>query len=268
MAAGDVPDGKGHREHGQPERKRNAEQADADVWKCRGEYRTSATAKNKPERSQELSAVLFHLLFLVCERILMPVSGALPARAPCVRPPVRRGMALSMRKPTPCPVRRGASLGLRFLGRFRLARAVERDRLANERLDGGLVDVLAFVDVDRAAHVSVEAGVEETGRILQGRAFGEGELHDALVGFARADDAVVRPDRSAHPLPLLDDVRVRFLDELAHPAEGFPAPVRELGDSFRDELRYRPALPRARLVHVLIPEVPEEALRQLVRHEL
>jgi len=37
---------------------------------------------------------------------------------------------------------------------------------------------------------------------------------------------------SAHPLPLLDDVRVCFLDELAHSAEGFPAPVPEFGDLF------------------------------------
>src|SRR5207244_5591065 len=95
-----------------------------------------------------------------------------------------------------------------------------------------------------------------------GRPLGEVQLHDVLVRLARADDAVVRPDRSARtlrfrPLPLLDDVRVCFLDELAHPAERFPAPVPELCDSFRDELRCRPALARARLFHVLILEVPE-----------
>jgi hypothetical protein len=105
--------------------------------------------------------------------------------------------------------------------------------------------------------VPVETRVEETGRILQKRALGEGKLHDILVGFASADDAVVRPNRSAHPLPLLDDVRVCFLDELAHSAEGFPAPVPEFGDSFRDELRCRLALARARLFHVLILEVPD-----------
>src|SRR5437773_478304 len=117
-----------------------------------------------------------------------------------------------------------------------------RDRLANQRLEGGRVNFFSFVDVDRAAYVSVEARVEETGRILQRRALGEGKFHDILVGFAGADDAVVRPNRSArslrfNPLPLLDDVRVCFLDELAHSAEGFPAPVPELGDSFRDERR-------------------------------
>src|SRR5712671_6542021 len=148
-------------------------------------------------------------------------------------------------------------LGLRFLRRFRLAGTVEGDRLANERLEGGLVNFFSFVDVNRAAYVSVETRVEETGRILQRGALREGELHDTLVGFASADDAVVRPNRSAHPLPFLDDVRVCFLDELAHSAQGFPAPVAEFGDSFRDELRCRLALPRGRLFHVFILKVPD-----------
>src|SRR2546421_586603 len=153
----------------------------------------------------------------------------------------------------PCRRRRPIAEGGKLT--FRLGRTVEGDGLANERLEGGLVNFFSFVDVDRAAYVSVETRVEETGRILQRRALGEGELHDILVGFASADDAVVRPNRRAHPLPLLDDVRVCFLDELAHPVEGFPAPVREFGDSVRDELRCRLALARARLFHVLIPKV-------------
>src|SRR5881227_2113011 len=154
------------------------------------------------------------------------------------------------------PVEGRNPLGLRFLRRFRLARTVEGDRLANQHLEGGLVDFFSFVDVDRAAHVSVETRVEETARILERRALGESKLHDILIGFAIADDAVVRPNRSAHPLPLLDDARVCLLDELAHSAEGFPTPVAEFGDSFRDELRCRPALARTRLLHVLLLEVP------------
>src|SRR4030095_6393406 len=88
----------------------------------------------------------------------------------------------------------GSSSALRFLRRLRLGRPVEDARLSNERLEGGRVDFLSFRDVDRAAYVSVEARVEETGRILQGRTLGEGELHDLLVGFAGADETVVRPD--------------------------------------------------------------------------
>src|SRR6202043_2566870 len=153
-------------------------------------------------------------------------------------------------------------LGLCFLRRFRLARTVEDDRLANERLEGGLVNLFAFGDVDGAACVSLETRVEQTGRILQRRALGEGQLHDILIRFAGADDAAVRPNRRAgcgwfDPLPLLDNVRVCFLDEPTHSAEGFPAPVPEFGDSFRDELRCRLALARARLFHVLILEIPD-----------
>ena len=123
--------------------------------------------------------------------------------------------------------------------------------MANERLEGGLVHFLTFADVDRAAYVSVETRVEERFRIFQRRALGEGKLHDTLVGFASADDAVVRPNRDI-PLLLFDDVRVCFLDELAHPAKGFPAPVPEFGDSFRDGLRCRLVLVRIRLFHFFI----------------
>ena len=89
------------------------------------------------------------------------------------------------------PVQGRNPLGLRFLRRFRLARTVEGDGLANERLEGGFVNLFSFVVVDRAACVSLETRVEETGGILQRRALGEGQLHDTLVGFASADDAVV-----------------------------------------------------------------------------
>jgi hypothetical protein len=71
----------------------------------------------------------------------------------------------------------GIPLGLRFLRRFRFAGTVEGDCLANERLEGGLVHFFSLVDVDRAACVSVETRrVEETGRILQSRALGEGSF--------------------------------------------------------------------------------------------
>src|SRR5262245_26771960 len=106
------------------------------------------------------------------------------------------------------------------------------------------------MDVDRAADVSVEARVEQALRIAQRRALGERELHDALVGLAGAYDAVVRPDRSAHPFPLLDDLRIRVVNELAHPAESLPAPVSEFPDSLVDQLGG--VLRRKSLFHVLL----------------
>src|SRR5258708_40042298 len=105
-----------------------------------------------------------------------------------VRAPTRRSTS-----PSPGLHVQGRNpLGLRFLRRFRLARTVEGDRLANERLEGGLVNFFSFVDVDRAAYVSIETRVEETGRIVQRRALGEGKLHGFLVGFAGANDAFLR----------------------------------------------------------------------------
>src|SRR2546428_10559065 len=192
--------------------------------------------------------------------------GSLGAARMRVQPNSRRGAEMACIQSCPLlmrPLLRAAKRSAcRVLRRFRPARTVEGDRLANERLEGGLVNFFSFVDVDRAACVSVETRVEETDRILQRRALGEGQLHDILVGFASADDAVVRPNRGAgfgwfDPLPLLANVRVCCLDERAHSSEGFPAPVSEFGDSFRDELRCRLALARARLFHVLILEGPD-----------
>ncbi len=48
---------------------------------------------------------------------------------------------------------------VRGLERFR---TVEGDRLANQRLEGELVNFLCFVDVDRPAHVSVETRARQS----------------------------------------------------------------------------------------------------------
>ena len=76
--------------------------------------------------------------------------------------------------------------GLRLLRWLQLATTVEGNRLANERLEGGLVDFSALKDVNRPARVAVKARIEETGRVFQRRAFGEGQLYLVFVGFARA----------------------------------------------------------------------------------
>src|SRR3979409_909944 len=107
--------------------------------------------------------------------------------------PVANGRFLAPWKNTSIPMVNAAGrriwseapgLGLRFLRSSRLARTVKGDRLANERLEGGLVNFFSFVDVDRAAYVSLETRVEQTGRILQGRTLGEGKLHSLLLGFS------------------------------------------------------------------------------------
>src|SRR5438128_1394870 len=142
------------------------------------------------------------------------------------------------------------------------AGCVEGDRGTDERLERVRVHLLPLTDVDRAPCVPVEARVEELGRVLQRSPLGERELHDGLVRLAGADDPAVRPNRGARvgpfgPLPLLHDFRVCLFDELAHPAQGLPAPVLELGDSLVNQRRCRLALGRNRLCHVLLLTLPD-----------
>src|SRR5258706_6953516 len=141
------------------------------------------------------------------------------------------------------------------------AGCIEGDRGTDERLERARVDLLPLMDVNRAPCVPVEARVEELGRVLQRSPLDEGQLHYRLVRLPGADDPVVRPYWSAHPLPLLHDVRVCLFDELAHPAQGLPPPVPELGDSLVNQLGCRLALGRTRLVHVLSFLIFRERLR-------
>src|SRR4051812_39777540 len=70
-------------------------------------------------------------------------------------------------------------------------RRVQLSRSTDEGFEGALVQVISLVEVDRASHLALEAGVEEPSWIPQGGAFGEGELHLVLVGLAGEDDPVV-----------------------------------------------------------------------------
>src|SRR5262245_3155471 len=102
------------------------------------------------------------------------------ATAICGLPPLRRLAAL---------------LGLEVIG----------DRRLDELRERGSVERVALLDVDRAADVAFEARRKETGWRRQRRAVRERQLHRALVGLARADDAGVRPAANV-PLPLFDDL--------------------------------------------------------------
>ncbi len=54
------------------------------------------------------------------------------------------------------------SPGLRLKLWFALALEIERHCSADEILQGRLIDLVAFVDVDGAPDIPVEAGVEQT----------------------------------------------------------------------------------------------------------
>src|SRR5436309_14702100 len=95
------------------------------------------------------------------------------------------------------------------------------------------VELVIFFDVDGTPDLPLKAGVEETRRIVQSSALEERQLDHVLVGLTSTDTPVVGPDRCSgvrgfHPLPLLDDIGVRFLDESSHPAERLAAPVAQL----------------------------------------
>src|ERR1700704_4403010 len=105
------------------------------------------------------------------------------------------------------------------------ARSIESDGCADERLERIRVNLLVLVNVDGAPGVPVKARVEELGRILQGSALEEGQLHYRLERLSRADAPVMGPYRGAHPFPLFHNLRVGLPDEGAHPCECIASPV-------------------------------------------
>src|SRR5206468_10316098 len=115
-------------------------------------------------------------------------------------------------------------------------------RRADELLEGRLVDLLAFAEIDRTPCLSFQAGVEELLRVLDRGSAKEGELHDLLVRLARADAAVMRPYRGASgfrllPFPLLLDVGVGLVDQLPDLCEGLSSPIPQLFDPLADVRR-------------------------------
>ena len=85
----------------------------------------------------------------------------------------------------------GGSPGLRLGLLVGLALEIERHCSADEILQGRLINFVAFVDVDGAADISIEAGVEETGGVRQCGSPREGELDDSFIGLSGADDAAM-----------------------------------------------------------------------------
>src|SRR5512140_2587814 len=81
----------------------------------------------------------------------------------------------------------GAGRPARFPGRGR----IQGRRCAHERLERTFVELITLVDIDGASRVAFEAAVEEPRGVVERGALHEGQLHDARVGLASADDSVV-----------------------------------------------------------------------------
>src|SRR6201986_2033879 len=129
---------------------------------------------------------------------------------------------------------------------------------ANGSLNQGdeslLVDRVVLFDVDGAPYFPLKARVEESRGVVQRGALEERELDHALVRLAGADPTVVRPHRHAwigrlSPLPLLDHIRVRLLDQAAHSGQGLTTPVAEFLDLRVDQVRGRLAVFRGAVRH-------------------
>src|SRR5262249_36864365 len=91
------------------------------------------------------------------------------------------------------------------------------------------------MEIDGTPDVAFKAGVEQSGGVLECGTFGECHLHDALVGLAAADDAIVRPHRNAAPLPLLGHLWVRLPDQRADMRERSAPPVTQFPDPRVDQ---------------------------------
>src|SRR4051812_11118158 len=122
---------------------------------------------------------------------------------------------------------------------------VVRHGRADKGLERLLIDLVAFVEIDGAPHIAVEAGVEEARRVCKRGAIREGELHLVLVGLAGAEDAVVLPHRHAQrvrrlrPFQGFDHFGIGFVDEGAEPLQHLRPPIPQLCDLRIDQLRRR-----------------------------
>ena len=76
MAARDVADGIGHGQHGQAEGERDAEQADADLGKARGDDGAAAAGEGEPEGADRFGRTFTQIHDLV----LLHMAAAEPAR--------------------------------------------------------------------------------------------------------------------------------------------------------------------------------------------
>ena len=86
------------------------------------------------------------------------------------------------------------------------------------------------MEIDGAAGVALETGVEEAGRVVKRSALGEGQLYSAFVGLARADDPVLLPHRNPTPLHRFDHIGQGLPDERPHPRQRLAAPVVQVLD--------------------------------------
>ena len=128
---------------------------------------------------------------------------------------------------------RGPELPLAF------ALKIERYSSADKILQGLFIHVVAFMDVDSAPGIPVEAGVEKAARVLQRSSFRKRQFDYVFVRLSGAHDTAVGPDGSPPPLPLFDHVWVCVMYNLADFGERLPAPIPKFLDLSVNQCRSR-----------------------------
>src|SRR6266498_4867645 len=100
---------------------------------------------------------------------------------------------------------------------------------ANKILQGGLINVITFAEIDGARCLRIKSSIEETLRILQGSPFEKIELHVVFESAGAAN----RPDLSPHrgvPLPFLSNVRGSLQNQFVQSGKHFAAPIGQILD--------------------------------------
>ena len=115
------------------------------------------------------------------------------------------------------------------------ARTILGYRGSNQIFQRRLVDLVAFMEVNRSRFLCIEPCIEEPARVRKICALEEVHLHISLESTHRYNQPVVRKHRGA-PLPLFGNLGISFVDDLTKPGYRFAAPVRQFRDLFVDKL--------------------------------
>jgi hypothetical protein len=144
-----------------------------------------------------------------------------------------------------CPLSAG-SRGLRLGLSHGLELEIERHCSADEILQGRLIDLFAFADVDRAPHIAVEAGVEQPRRSSNAAPL----ANVILTTFLYASPVQRMPPWEKTGVPIhfhSSTISGSALCMIAHLRERLPAPIPKFVDPRVDECRGR--FSRDRLFH-------------------
>src|SRR5688572_24996857 len=133
-----------------------------------------------------------------------PVADRFSSKIPtAIRSNSSSRPSASVRSSSHKPCGRPYSYSSRTFASWHRVRGVVSHRLAQQRLERGLVDRVSLAKVDRPPRIAAPARVEQLLGIGELGSMEERELHLVLVGVGEGVHPLVRPDWTPHPLPFL-----------------------------------------------------------------